>query len=182
MTTLDQLRQQAILDEQIPETVRKFLAAGAPLEDIRLNRFGQWFHEGEPFINQKLARLFHQSLKQTDQGNWFLHIAPYSYPVTVELTDLFIDRIQALTTQTQAHFVGTLHDTWTPIQLQNLYTDGEDLIAGQHEGRPLRFVGTAYRDLLEGIEEHGDGFALRLSDQRIPLEPLPHGFFHPTPR
>lgn len=181
MNTLEQLRQQAILDEQIPEAVRKFLTAGAPLEDIRLDRFGRWFHEGEPFINQKLARLFHRSLQQTDHGNWFLHIEPYSYPVTVELTDLFIDRIETLSTNTRGHFIGDLHEEWSPLRLQKLYTDGKDLIACQHEGRPLRFVETAYRDLLEGLEEHRDGYAVRLSDHVIPLKSLPDGFFHPTP-
>lgn len=180
MTTLEHLRQQAIQDEQIPETVRNFLAAGAPLEDIRLNRVGRWFHEGDPFINEKLARLFHHSLHQTEQGTWYLHIEPYSYPVTVELTDRFIDRIESRRASTHAHFIGDLPEVWTPIHLEKLYTDGEEIIACQHAQRPVRFVDNAYRELLEGLEVHNDRYAIRLHDGLLELEPLPVGFFHPA--
>lgn len=179
MPTLDTLRQQTIDDPEIPEPVRRFLAAGAPLEHIHLDAFGQWSHEGEPFINQKLARLFHQSLHRTEQGTWYLHIAPYTYPVTVALTDRFIDRVRGDGPRMDAHFIGALSDEWTPLHLESLYTDGHDLLATTHQGRPLRFVGTAYRDLLERLEMNGEDYRLRFQDVTLPVSPLPVGFFHP---
>lgn len=182
MTTLQQLRTQAIQDQQIPEPVRKFLAAGAPLDDIRLDAYGRWFHQGDPFINKKLARLFHQSLRCTEQGTWFLHIAPYSYPVTVELTDRFVDRIQQLQIQTRVHFVGEAPDDWVPIHIQNLYTDGQDLLVTTHNERPVRFVEAAYRDLLENLEWKDEQYHVRFHDQSVPVNAIPEGFFHPRPK
>lgn len=177
MHQTDDLRQQAIHDQGIPEKVRKFLAQGAPLEMIHLDAYGRWFHEGEPFINQRLARLFHRSLHKTEQGTWYLEIKPYTYPVTVELTDSFIDRIQQRATSTKAHFVGHDPDAWTTIDLSTMYTDGDELLALHHNGRPTRFVERAYKDLLEAVELENDRFVLALQDRRIPLKPLPKGFF-----
>jgi len=177
MHNTDDLRAQVIQDEGIPATVRKFLAQGAPLEDIRLDAYGRWFHEGEPFINQNLARLFHQSLKQTDQGTWFLHIEPYSYPVTVELTNTFVDRLKNPDIHTQAHFVGTPNDAWTDIHIQSLYTDQNEILAFEHQGRPVRFVKQAYRDLSELLALEGESFAIQFPTQTLPILPLPDDFF-----
>src|SRR5690625_4529667 len=110
MHNTDDLRAQVIQDEGIPATVRKFLAQGAPLEDIRLDRYARRFHQGRPFINQHLARLFHHSLNQPDQATWFLHIDPYSHPVAVELTNTSVDRLKSPDAHTHAHFVGTPND------------------------------------------------------------------------
>lgn len=173
----DDLREQVIRDEGIPEMVRKFLSQGAPLEDIRLDAYGRWFHEGEPFINKKLAQLFHRSLQRTDQGTWFLHIAPYTYPVTVELGDRFIDRLQDLSLTPHAHFVGEDREVWTKISLQELYTDGGEILACKHDGLPVRFVKQAYRDLTEHLAFEGEGFALELPSQRVILKEMPQNFF-----
>lgn len=183
MHNTDDLRAQVIQDEGIPVTVRTFLSQGAPLEDIRLDAYGRWFHEGEPFINQNLSRLFHRSLKQTAQGTWFLHIEPYSYPVTVELTSSFIDRLKNIQPQTQAHFIGTPNDAWTDITLQRLYTDGHEILAFEHHGQPVRFVKQAYRDLTALLAFEGERFSIELPTQTLVLHDLPRDFFHriPTP-
>lgn len=177
--TTDELRAQVIHDEGIPEMVRNFLSKGAPLEDIRLNAYGRWFHEGEPFINKKLSQLFHRSLQRTDQGTWFLHIEPYTYPVTVELTDRFVDRLEDLSPTPKAHFIGEDPDAWTAISLAELYTDGGEILAFKHDGLPVRFVKQAYRDLTEHLAFEGEGFALELPRQRIILQTLPKDFFTP---
>lgn len=177
MHQTDDLRQQAIRDEGIPERVRKFLSEGAPLEDIHLDAYGRWFHEGEPFINQRLARLFHRSLHQTQQGTWFLQIKPYTYPVTVELTDSFIDRLDLLGSTARAHFVGDDPEQWTDVELTTLYTDGGELLATEHNERPTRFIKRAYRNLLELLQFEDDRFVLDFPDRRIALKPLPKGFF-----
>lgn len=179
MHTTDALREQVIHDEGIPATVRKFLSQGAALEDIRLDAYGRWFHEGEPFINQNLARLFHRSLRRTDQGTWFLHIEPYSYPVTVELTDAFIDRLKNVQQHTYAHFVGDDRDQWTAISLEPLYSDAQEILAIEHGGRAVRFVKQAYRDLSEHLAFEGEGFALQLPDHTLPILTLPEHFFTP---
>lgn len=181
MHTTDALREQVLYDEGIPATVRKFLSQGAPLEDIRLNAYGRWFHEGEPFINQNLAHLFHRSLQRTDQGTWFLHIEPYSYPVTVELTDAFVDRLKQVQHHAYAHFIGDDRDHWTKISLSPLYSDAQEILAIEHKGRAVRFVKQAYRDLSEHLAFEGEGFALRLQDRTVPILPLPEDFFTPSP-
>lgn len=81
---LKTLRERAIADPDVPETVRRFLAGGAELESIVLDARGNWWHQGERFANERLSRLFHRSLIRTVAGTWLLTIPPYTYPVEVE--------------------------------------------------------------------------------------------------
>ncbi len=180
MANTNHLRQQTIDDEEIPALVRKFLAAGADLEDIRLNARGEWMHQDEHFINKKLSQLFHRSLHQTSKGTWYLQVNPYTYPVTVELTHQFIDRLQHEDGATKAHIVGKDPNTYTDIDLQDLYTDGDEIIAMRHNDAPTRFVGQAYRDLLLQLNQDGEQFYIEWHTQRLNLAPMPDDFFQET--
>lgn len=176
MSSLEELRSQAANDPEIPEGVRNFLAKGAALDDIRLDPYGRWFHQGEPFINVKLANLFHQSLYRTASGTWFLQISPYTYPVSVELTDRFVNKLLDDSSSPKAKMIGKPDETPT-ISLENLYTDGGEIIATTVDGKPTRIVETAYRDLLEKMDEVNGDYIIQFSDRIVKLLPLPENFF-----
>lgn len=95
----------------------------------------------------------------------------------MELTDSFIDRLEGLEANARAHFVGDEDRQWTDVELTHFYTDGGELLATEHDGRPTRFVKRAYRNLLESLEFENDRFYLQFLDRRIELKPLPNGFF-----
>lgn len=178
MKTLETLRKNAIADHEIPEGVRRFLEQGADLEDIRLSERGIWFHQGEPFLNQKLSDLFHRSLRRTDNGTWFLHIDPYSYPVTVELTDTFVHRLLSDSVTPQARIIGRGAHHQQLIDLHTLYSDGDQCVATRIDGKPARLVDTAYRQILERLDEEHDVFVVRFKDKSVALQPIPEGFFY----
>lgn len=178
MNELDDLRQQTIDDPEVPEMVRRFLKGGAPLEDIRLSAYGQWRHEGDRFENKRLANLFHRSLKRTSKGTWVLEIPPYTYPVTVELTDTFISRLETLSTQTRGRLVGDPDpERWVTVDLATIYTDGDDLLACRADGKAARLVDSAYRTLAERLDVRGETYVIRLDDAEVEVQPLPEGFF-----
>lgn len=177
MKSLETLRQNAIADKEIPEGVRHFLEHGACLEDIRLSERGIWFHQGEPFINEKLSDLFHRSLGRTEKGTWFLHIAPYTYPVTVELTDTFVHRLLDDSSSPQARIIGKGAYHQQRIDLSTLYSDGDQCIATLVEGKPARLVDTAYRQVLDRLDEDQGTFVVRFQDKSVAIQPLPEGFF-----
>lgn len=174
--SLEELRRQAANDPGIPEGVRNFLLKGASLDSIRLDAFGRWFHQGEPFINLKLANLFHQSLYRTASGTWFLQIPPYTYPVSVDLTDRFVNKLLDETSTPRARLIGN-PDASTPLDLRTLYTDGNSLIACIVQGSPARLVESAYRDILEKIDEVNGEYFVTFEDARVVLRPLPENFF-----
>ena len=177
MSSLEELRQQAAADPEIPEGVRNFLIAGATLDEIRLDAYGRWFHQGEPFVNVKLANLFHQSLHRTQAGTWLLRIPPYTYPVSVELTNLFIKSFKDDTSAPKASIVG--RPDHTPIvDLTQIYSDGEELLACRIDGKPARIVDVAYRDLLEKLDEDNGKYVVRFRNKVVPILPLPDDFFN----
>lgn len=82
------------IDPSLPEVVRRFLASGAKVEEIRLDAEGRWWHEGEPFVNERLARLFSRSVGRTEGGTWVLTIGQYTYPCVVEDVGFFVERLR----------------------------------------------------------------------------------------
>lgn len=171
---LEALRAAASDDADVPETVRRFLAAGAPLEEIRLDARGRWWHEGEPFENRRLMALFHRSLQRTGQGTWILSIPPYTYPVLVDETGHFVDRVEA---SAEGILLRLLDGTRRPADTGRFYTDGgERILVHLEEGAWARVVGDAYRALLEDLDEEAGEWWTRVGPHRIALRDLPPSF------
>lgn len=172
---LNELRDRIVADPDVPEMVRSFLRRGADLVEIRLDRHGNWWHGGDTFQNEKLIRLFHRSLHQTRAGNWVLRIKPYTYPVVVDLTGTFVERLRE---QADGKVAAKLRTgDAAEFRLEDVYTDGEDLIATRINGVPARIVDTAYRQLTTDIELDGDVWVLHYDGQAIRTRPLPSDFF-----
>lgn len=157
---LDTLRARAIQDPDVPESVRRFLQNGAPLDEIRLDASGNWHHQGEPFINQRLSSLFHRSLHQTAAGNWILRVHPYTYPVLVDATGRFILRLH-LDKQTPT---ALLADGRTvDMAAEDLVTDGDTFVGAWIRPDHLlaRCVRSAWATVEERLDQDEQGFFLR---------------------
>lgn len=140
------------IDPTLPEVVQQFLRSGAPLESIRLDAEGRWWHEGEPFENARLIALFSRSVERTPGGTWVLHIAPYTYPIEVEDTGHFVERL--LWTGEQASLVLSTGEE-VPLDVAGLRFAGTGrlyvpIAGGRFEAR---FKRAAYHDLLGCAEE-----------------------------
>lgn len=168
---LQDLRAQTIADGEIPPKIREFLAKGASLEEIRLDEFGKWFHEGEAFVHEGLSRLFHRSLRRTSAGTWTLVIEPYTYPVIVEKTGRFIRRLY---TSDGALSGEDILEQRIEIRPDSLFTDGQTFIASDLGGGQLaRFIESAHHDLLELIDVSADGaWILDYQSERWPISLL----------
>lgn len=81
------------VDRTLPEVVQKFLVGGGKLESIRLHADGKWTHEGCDFENDRIVKLFSRSVNRTEGGTWVLEIGRFTYPIEVDDTGFFIDRI-----------------------------------------------------------------------------------------
>ena len=43
---------------EIPDEIKKLLAQGEKIDEIRLDAEGNWFHNGQPFTNQRIIDFF----------------------------------------------------------------------------------------------------------------------------
>ncbi len=78
------------IDTTLPEVVQRYLQAGHHLEHIRLDSHGRWWHNHTPITHPRLCALFSRSISQTPGGTWVLQIPPFTYPIHVDATPLFV--------------------------------------------------------------------------------------------
>lgn len=143
---LERLRAAALSDPETPEPVRRALSGGATLEQIRLDGRGRWWHEGEVFVNERLARLFSASLVQTDAGLWLLQIGGQSYPVEVEETGAFCERMEVSSEGVVLHLSS---GEAVRVGLAGWMSDGERRVGIRlADGRDVRFSGQAHQEAL----------------------------------
>jgi hypothetical protein len=159
---LQELAQQAAADPGVPETVRRFLSGGAALEEIVLDPQGRWWHEGGAFENERLAELFHRSLRRTPMGTWLLEIAPYTYPVRVEGAPRFVRRLDLRDGVLWAILHGGAEET---VPLEALFTDGDQTVGYVgDDGLARRVVGDAWRRIAAWLDADDEGWLLLLPD------------------
>src|SRR3990172_6807915 len=75
---------------EIPEEIKELLERGEQIDEIRLDRDGNWFHNGQPFINKKIIDFFNRSISVTRDGAYCIHYDKYTYPIVVEDAPLFV--------------------------------------------------------------------------------------------
>ena len=158
-----------LADPTLPAPVRQFLTAGGQLESIVLDDQGQWSHQGEPFLNQALSALFSRSLQRTKGGTWVLHIAPFSYPVTLADTPYYV---RSARLSDDAVHLGLSDDSQERLDPGTLrYVEGRGLYCRvKPEAAPgfaARFLRPAYYALADHISEEAGGFFLRTDSERI---------------
>ena len=172
MSELDELTQQILADNSLPKPLRHALEAGIELEEIRLDRFGQWWHQNVQIENERIVKLFNRSVDQTENGTFLLVVGPFSHPIVVEDTPYFVTAVAV--NETAACVTLVLNDgSQEPLDYDTLTLQGDRLIAGVKSGRfEARFLRGAYHNLLCHVEPRGEEFVLCLGEQSVPLSSL----------
>ena len=159
------------IDETLPEVVQNFLKSGGQLQEIRLDERGQWTHEGLQFENPRIVDLFSRSVDRTEGGTWVLEVGRFTYPITVEDTGFFVERIDWSARPPRL----TLSDETTePLDVETLeYRPGGRLYCTVKDGQfRARFKHSAYHSLTDHLEQQDDKVVLRLGSHRKVLADL----------
>ncbi len=106
------------IDETLPEVVKDYLRQGYELEEIRLDATGKWTHEGLDFENPNLIDLFSRSVDRTEGGTWVLEVGPFTYPITVEDTGFFVERIDLDKSPPRLHLSDETTEELDPTTLE----------------------------------------------------------------
>lgn len=173
---LDQLRQRAAADPELPEIVRGFLERGAPLVAIELDARGRWWHEGGRFEHPRLIAEFSRHLRRTTAGTWTVTLGPYTYPVTVRGCGRFV---RAAALDRPPHLLTLLDGTTEPLDPGTLCTDGDTFLGCRlGDGYDARLVEGAYQAALDRLEQGDGGWVLDVGGHPYPVGPLPAGHPH----
>jgi hypothetical protein len=156
------------VDDTLPDVVQDFLASGADLEELRLDERGKWTHEGLDFENQRIVDLFSRSVDRTEGGTWVLEVGRFTYPITVEDTGFFVDRIDL---DADPPELSLSDQTTEPLDVETLeYEPGGRLYCRIKDGEfRARFQRPAYFDLAEYIVEENGDLVVELDGRRIHL-------------
>ena len=77
---------------ELPEEIRELLERGEKIDEIRLDKDGNWFHNGQPFSNKKIIDFFNRSINITRDGTYVIHYDRYTYPIIVDDAPLLVIR------------------------------------------------------------------------------------------
>jgi hypothetical protein len=133
---------------------------------ILFGKDGQWYADGEPIANKRIATLFSKYLKRTPEGKYAIEISWDKVEVEIEDTPYVVTRA---TGDPSSGFAIRLNDeTEEALDPTTLYI-GQDhvLYCRVKNGEyPARFLRPAYYQLTAHVEEdpQQQGFLLRTGD------------------
>jgi hypothetical protein len=158
---------------EIPEEIKKLLESGELIDEIRLDAEGNWTHNGQPFLNERIIDYFNRSVDVTRDNIYVIHYGNFVYPITVEDAPLFI-------TGVRFEGAGELERVHVTIRSR-----GEEILdpATLHVGVnnslycrvcggrfPAKFMRSPSFQVLERLEESEDIFHLEIGGKRIVLQ------------
>jgi hypothetical protein len=171
VTMTDQSNSDIEIDETLPETVKKFLRKGYSLEEIRLDATGKWTHEGLDFENPRIIKLFSRNVGRTEGGTWILEIGRFTYPITVEDTGFFVERIELAKSPPRLHLSDETTEELDPSTLE-YKPEGRLYCTVKAGDFRARFKKPAYYALAENFVEDEGTVYVEFGDERYELADL----------
>lgn len=157
---------------ELPEYIREIMEAGGGIEDIRLDADGNWFHNGESFVNERIIDFFNRSVDVTRDGTFVLRYAGFIYPITVEDAPVFVSGIIVkgfgVFEQVVLQLSLGTEERLAPHTL--FYREKSGLYCYVREGKLLaKFRRSPSFQLLERLEESEDTFYISICGEKIVL-------------
>lgn len=159
------------IDETLPEVVQEYLRKGYELEEIRLDATGKWTHEGLDFENPKIVNLFSRSVGRTEGGTWVLEIPPFTYPITVEDTGFFVERVDLNQSPPKLYLSDSTTEELDPATLE-YKPEGRLYCTVKGGDFRARFKRPAYYELAEHFVEDDSTVYVELGEERYELADL----------
>lgn len=156
------------IDETLPDVVKDFLRSEAELEEIKLDERGKWTHEGLDFENPKIIRLFNRSVGRTEGGTWVLEVGRFTYPITVEDTGFFVERLDLGHSPPMMKLSDETVEQLEPETLE--YREHGKLYCRVKDGAfRARFKKPAYYELIDYLEETEGNIVVNINGKQIVL-------------
>lgn len=134
---------------------------------------GRWSHEGQPILNTRLREHFDRSVRYLpEKAKYVVTLAHFRGEIELEECGFFVRMFDAA--MGRIDLSDGTHETLDPGSLHLSAIDGALICRVKRELAPAgidaRFLHAAHADLLQAVQEEGDGFVLVLSGRRFPID------------
>lgn len=157
---------------EIPEYIKKLIESGEQMDEIRLDKEGNWIHNGEPFTNKNIINFFNKSIDVTKDGQYVIHYSHFVYPIIVEDAPVFITGVRFDGFGEMEKVYITINSGEEEIlDLKTLhYIRENSLYCYVKNGKLLaKFKRSPFYQMLDRLEESDDTFYLKIAGEKIVL-------------
>lgn len=143
--------------------------------DLVLHHDGRWSHEGQPIQNRRLREHFDRSVRYLpDEGKYVVTLRHFRGEIIVEEAGFFVRSIDL--ERGLLVLSDRSEDVLDVASLRVSAIDGALLCRVKHDlapgGLEARFFHGPQSELMNALEERGDGFVLRLGGREVALPDL----------
>ncbi len=131
---------------------------------IKLDREGRWFHDGVEITHGRTLDLFNRSIERDPEGGYRLSVGLEYAPIDVEDTPYFVRRVDLTEEGAALRLSDGTDEALDPATLR---VGGANVLYCAVKGGefPAKFLRPAYYQLMERLEETGDGYGVRLGGE-----------------
>ncbi len=141
-----------------------------------LHHDGRWSHEGHPILHRRLREHFDRSVRflpeEGPDGKYVVTLQHFRGEVEVEECGFFVRSFDA--ESGRIHLSDHSDEVLDPRDLRVSPIDGALVCTVKRDltpaGLPARFFHGAHSELMQCIEEEGDGFVLVTGGRRVPVD------------
>jgi hypothetical protein len=136
---------------------------------IRLDKEGRWFHEGVEITHRLTLDLFNRSIKRHPDGGYCLEVGYERAKIVVEDTPYMVKRVDV---GDGGAVIRVSDGTEEALDPSTLSIGAENVLYCRVKGGefPARFLRPAYYQLMQGLKETEDGYAVEIGGRLWPLD------------
>lgn len=156
---------------EIPDEIRVLFDKGELSDEIRLDKDGNWFHNGQPFINKNIIEFFNRSINITEDGQHVIHYDRYTYPIVVDDAPIFVTGIWFKGFGKYEKINLNLSNGASELlDIHSIYYKNATLYCRVCKGRLVaKFKHSPFYHLLERLDEVDGAFYLTLCGEKIEI-------------
>ncbi len=156
---------------EIPDFIKKLMDSEHGIDELKIDAEGNWFHNGEPFTNEKVTGFFNKSIDITKDGTYVIHYNKFVYPIVVEDAPVFITgvKIKGKDSKEKIHITLTT-DEVEILNIKSLHYKNSSLYCYVKKGKLLaKFKRSPSFELLYRLEETDDIYFINICGQKLVL-------------
>jgi hypothetical protein len=157
---------------ELPDYIRELIASGEPIDEIRIDSEGNWTHNGDPFLNERIISFFNKSVDVTADGVYVISYGDFVYPITVDDTPVFVTgvRFEGFGDFEKVHITLTTGDE-EDLDIDTLHHRANNcLYCRVRNGRLIaKFKRSPSFQILDRLDESDDIFYLNICGRKIVL-------------
>lgn len=156
---------------EIPEWLEELINSGEAIDEIRIDAEGRWFHNGEPFLNERIITFFSKSINITKDGKYVIHYDNFVYPIVVEDAPLFVIGVKIEGEGSgEKVFIYLTSGESVALDINTLHYKNECLYCYVKQGRILaKFKRSPSFEMLQRLEETDDIYYINIAGEKIVL-------------